>query len=82
MLMQQIKVFSPKCKKMNGILKMRDVSFMTSNWKRAFSCCYSSDKMFIDRFCVIDNKLLKFYKDFECTLLEGILDFDLMCCTV
>jgi hypothetical protein len=36
----------------------------------------------LERFCSIDNKLFKFYKDPEYQYLEGILDFDLLNCKV
>ena len=47
------------------------------------TCCYKSRKNgFLDRIVVIDNKLLKIYKDFELENLEAILDFDLLDCHV
>jgi hypothetical protein len=78
MLMQQIKLFSPKCHRYEGPLKVQEIN-IGKCWK-AFSCF--SKNSFLPMHCVIDNKLLKMYVDSTREVLEAILDFDLFSCEV
>ena len=78
MLMQQIKLFSPKCHRYEGPLKVRE--FTKSKCAKAFSCF--SKNSYLPMHCVIDNKLLKMYTDSTREVLEAILDFDLLSCEV
>ncbi len=78
MLMQQIKLFSPKCHRYEGPLKVRE--FRRGKFGKAFSCF--SKNRFLPLHCVIDNKLLKMYTDPTREVLEAILDFDLLSCEV
>lgn len=59
---------------MQDTLKVKEIS------KKLFSCF--SSKKYSEKICLIDNKLLKVYKDFEMENLEIILDFDLLNCEV
>jgi hypothetical protein len=69
MLMQQIKVMSPKCLRYQGSLELLV--------KSKFACF---SRKYEKKHCVIDNKLLKIYDGPDKVVLEGVLDFDLLNC--
>jgi len=59
---------------MQETLKVKEFS------KKLFPCF--SSKKYSKKICLIENKLLKVFKDFEMENLEIILDFDLLNCEV
>ena len=70
-MMQSIKFLTPNCQKLSGFLLMKN-----SSW-----CSCLERNSWTEKFCLLERKMFKFYKNDKITF-EGILDFDLLNCSI
>ena len=79
MLMQHIKMFSPKNSKLQGKLEMLRSDLNAC--QKAVRCLVTKwSSVWVTRYCQMENKLFKMFLDPERLVLEGVLDFDLHNC--